>query len=180
MKITILNGSPRRGGNTEIMANEFARGSQEAGNEVQIINLAGKKIAGCLGCHYCFSHNGECVQKDDMAEILEVLDETDLVVFASPIYWFDITGQLKCTIDRMYARGKIGFNFNKTALLLDSGASGVYNAALAQYKAMCSYLNWQSVGEVCIPAMIEKGSMKTAPKLQEVYNLGKSINPENN
>ena len=147
MNITILNGSPRVNGNTEIMAKEFEKGAKEAGHEVTLINLADKKVAGCLGCQYCFSHNGECVQKDDMADILQVLDKTDLVVFASPIYWFDITAQLKCVIDRMYARGKIGFNFRKTALLVDSGADGVYAAALAQYKAMCSYLRWESVGE---------------------------------
>ena len=175
MKITILNGSPRPGGNTEIMAQAFEKGAREAGHEVTLINLAGKKITGCLGCHYCFAHDGTCVQKDDMADILKVIDETDLLVFASPIYWFDITAQLKTVIDRMYARGKIGFHFKKTALLLDSGSDGVYDAALAQYKAMCSYLRWQSVGEVCIPNMTEKGSMNTSPLLEKAYALGKAI-----
>ncbi|MDO5410040.1 MAG: flavodoxin family protein [Lachnospiraceae bacterium] len=175
MKVTILNGSPRKNGNTEIMVNEFAKGAKEAGHETTVINLAGKKVNGCLGCQYCFAHDGVCVQKDDMAEILKVLDETDLVVFASPIYWFDITGQLKCVIDRMYARGKIGFHFNKTALLLDSASDHVYDAALSQYKATCSYLRWESVGEICIPDMEEKGSMRTVPALQKVYELGKSL-----
>jgi len=175
MKITILNGSPRPGGNTEIMAQAFEKGAREAGHEVTLINLAGKKITGCLGCHYCFAHDGICVQKDDMTDILKVIDETDLLAFASPIYWFDITAQLKAVIDRMYARGKIGFHFKKTALLLDSGSDGVYDAALAQYKAMCSYLRWQSVGEVCIPNMTEKGSMKTSPLLEKAYALGKTV-----
>ena len=175
MKVTILNGSPRRNGNTEIMAKEFERGAKEAGHEVTLINLAGKNISGCLGCQYCFSHDGECVQKDDMGDILKVLDETDLVVFASPIYWFDITAQLKTVIDRMYARGKVGFHFRKTALLLDSGADGVYQAALAQYKMMCGYLRWESVGEICIPNMTAKGSMNSSEMLNKVYELGKSI-----
>lgn len=175
MNIVILNGSPRKGGNTEIMANEFARGANESGNETKIINLAGKKISGCLGCQYCFLHDGQCVQKDDMTDILAELDKADLVVFASPIYWFDIAAQLKTVIDRMYARGKVGFHFNKTALLLDSGADNVYVAALAQYKYMCDYLHWESIGEICIPNMKEKGSMKTNDKLKEVYELGLSI-----
>ena len=175
MHVTLLNGSPRRGGNTEILAKEFERGAIEAGNTVQLINLAGKKIAGCLGCQYCFSHDGECVQKDDMGEILQILDQTDLLVFASPIYWFDITAQLKSAINRMYARGKIGFHFKKTALLLDSGADGVYDAALAQYRATCAYLRWQSIGEICVPGMTEKGSIKTSPLLSKAYELGKSV-----
>ena len=115
------------------------------------------------------------VQKDDMGEILQILDQTDLLVFASPIYWFDITAQLKSAINRMYARGKIGFHFKKTALLLDSGADGVYDAALAQYRATCAYLRWQSIGEICVPGMTEKGSIKTSPLLSKAYELGKSV-----
>lgn len=175
MNIAILNGSPRKNGNTEIMVDEFTKGAQESGHQVTKINLAGKKIAGCLGCQYCFAHEGECVQKDDMADILSILDQTDLVVFASPVYWFDITGQLKCAIDRLYARGKVGFHFNKTILLLDSAADGVYDAAIAMYKATLAYLHWEDKGIVTISGMSAKGSMKDSPKLKEVYALGKNL-----
>lgn len=175
MHITILNGSPRKNGNTEIMVDEFLRGAEESGHQVEKMNLAGKKIAGCLGCEYCFSHDGVCVQKDDMAAILEILDRTDLVVFASPIYWFDITGPLKCVIDRMYARGKKGFHFHKTMLMLDSASDGVYDAALAQYKAMTAYLQWEDKGIITISGMTGKGSMKDSPKLKEVYEMGKNL-----
>jgi multimeric flavodoxin WrbA len=157
------------------MAHAFEKGALETGHEVTLINLAGKKVAGCMGCQYCFAHDGECVQKDDMADILKVIDQTDLLVFASPIYWFDIAAQLKSVIDRMYASAKIGFHFRKTALLLDSGSDGVYDAALAQYRAMCSYLRWESVGEVCIPNMMEKGSMKSSALLEKAYELGKAV-----
>lgn len=175
MNVTILNGSPRRHGNTEIMAAEFQAGAEQAGHDVTLINLADKKIAGCLGCKYCFEHEGTCVQKDDMADILHILDETDLLVFASPIYWFGLTGQIKCAIDRMYARGMIGFHFSKTALLLDSGADNVYDASLTQYRAMCSYLQWESIGEICIPDMAYKGSMAKSPLLEQVRELGAAL-----
>ncbi|MDO4943016.1 MAG: flavodoxin family protein [Lachnospiraceae bacterium] len=175
MKITILNGSPRLNGNTEIMVDEFMKGAKASGHEVDKINLAGKKIAGCLGCQYCFAHGGKCVQNDDMAAVLESLDQADLVVFASPIYWFDITGQLKCAIDRMYARGSVGFHFHKTILLLDSASDGVYDAAIAQYKATGAYLKWEDKGIITIPGMNEKGSMKESPKLKEVYQLACSL-----
>jgi multimeric flavodoxin WrbA len=175
MKIAILNGSPRKNGNTEIMVDEFTKGAQESGHEVNKINLAGKQIAGCLGCQYCFAHNGECVQKDDMAEVLSAVDVADLVVFASPVYWFEVTGQLKCAIDRLYARGKVGFHFNKTMLLLDSGSDGVYDAAIAMYRAIASYLHWEDKGILTISGMGTKGSMKDSPKLKEAYELGKSL-----
>ena len=175
MKITIINGSPRVNGNTEIMVDEFVRGAAEAGHEVTKINLAGKKISGCLACKYCFSHGGECVQKDDMTEILAVLDQTDMVVFASPVYWFEVSAQLKTVIDRMYARGSVGFHFHKVALLLDSGSPGVYDAAITMYQSINAYLKWEDKGIITIPGMKDKGSMKDVPQLEEVYKFGKSL-----
>lgn len=178
MKILVLNGSPRPQGNTEIMVNEFAKGAMEAGNEVTIFNLTGKKIAGCIGCEYCFSHDGNCVQKDDMTAILAAMDETDMVVFASPIYWFDISGQLKCAIDRMYSKLKKGFNFHKVALLLNSGTDGVYDAAIAQYKSANAYAKWEDMGIITIPGMSKKRSMEKSKRLKEVYEFGSSISRE--
>ena len=175
MNITVINGSPRVNGNTEIMANEFAKGAREKGHEVEVINLAGKKVAGCLGCQYCFAHDGVCVQKDDMVEILASIDKADLVVFAAPIYWFDITAQLKAVIDRMYARAKKGFHFNQSVLLLDSASPGVYDAAIAQYKGTVEYLNWEDKGIIAISGMTDKGSMAGSPELQKVYELAKSL-----
>ena len=176
MKIVIINGSPRAEGNTYILSAEFARGAMDAGNDVEIISLCGKQIKGCLGCKYCYTHKGECVQKDDMQNIMEKLAFTDMVVFASPIYWFDITAQLKAVIDRMYAFGSIGFHFNKTALLLNSGADHVYTAAIAQYKAMTGYMKWEDKGIITVPNMTEKGSMESSAVLKEVYQLGFSLN----
>lgn len=122
MKIVVLNGSPRKGGNTEIMTQAFAEAARKNQNEVSILDVAPMNIRGCLGCKYCWAHKGECVQKDDMGKVFEALVDADMVVFASPIYWFDITAQMKTVIDRLYAGGSVGFHFHKTALLLDAGA----------------------------------------------------------
>ncbi|KIR02880.1 NADPH-dependent FMN reductase [Lachnospiraceae bacterium TWA4] len=175
MKITILNGSPRKGGNTETMVNEFARGAKEAGHETEILPVGQMDIHGCLGCKYCFAHGGECVQKDDMQKVLASIDQADMVVFAAPVYWFDVTAQLKCAIDRMYARGGVGFHFNKTALLLNSGSDGVYEAAIAQYKMMGGYLKWEDKGIITIPGMESKTSMKESKALEDVYKFGLSL-----
>ena len=130
---------------------------------------------GCLGCKYCWSHQGECVQKDDMEQVWTHLKEADIMIFASPIYWFDMTAQLKTVIDRMYAGGSTGFHFHKTALLLDAGADHVFDAAISQYKAMTSYLKWEDLGIICVPNMEDKGSMKESSKLAEVIQLAKSL-----
>lgn len=175
MKITVLSGSPRKNGNTDTMVAEFCRGANEAGHETEVLEVGRMNIKGCMGCEFCFSHDGECVQKDDMSKVLESLDQADMVVFASPIYWFDITAQLKAAIDRMYARGKVGFHFNKTALLLNSGDEDVYGAAIAQYKMTTGYLKWEDKGIIAVPNMVSKDSMKSHPMLEDVYKLGKSL-----
>ncbi len=175
MNIVVISGSPRKGGNTEIMSETFAKGARESGHEVTIKMLSTLKVAPCVACNYCFTSGGVCSQTDDMTEILEALDKADMLIYASPIYWFDITAQLKCTIDRMYARGKVGFHHKYVGLLLNSGAPGVYDAAIAQYKASNSYLKWENKGIITIAGMEKKGSMNYAEKLQEVFEFGKSL-----
>ena len=176
MKIVVISGSPRKGGNTEIMAETFAKGARKSGHEVIIKKLSILKVAPCTACKYCFTSGGMCFQKDDMAEILEAVDQADMLVFASPIYWFNITGQLKCTIDRMYARGKVGFHHKYVGLLLNSGAPGVYDSAIAQYKATNSYLKWEDKGIITIGGMEDKSSMNSSDKLHEVFEFGKNLN----
>lgn len=103
-KVLILSGSPRKGGNSDLLCGEFARGAQESGNEVEIIRVAAKKIAPCSGCYYCRAHNGECAHKDDMAEMLQKMIDADVIVMASPVYFYSIDAQLKVVIDRTVAR----------------------------------------------------------------------------
>lgn len=175
MKIVVLNGSPRNHGNTEIMINAFIKGALKNNNIVKTLNIANMNITGCRDCKYCYSHNGQCIINDDMKKVREELKDTDMVVFASPIYWFDTSAQLKTVIDRLYAFGSIGFNFNKTALLLNAGANHVFDAAISQYKAMTSYLKWEDMGIISIPNMVTKGSMKDSPMLSEVQLLGEKL-----
>lgn len=106
MNILVISGSPRKGGNTEIMVQAFAEGARESGNQVVVKEMSGLKVAPCLACEYCFTHDGVCVQKDDMTAILEEVDRADMLVFASPIYWFGMAAQVKAVIDRLYARAK--------------------------------------------------------------------------
>ena len=175
MKIVVLDGSPRKNGNTDIMVEAFKEGALKNNHTVEILKIAAMNLRGCQGCQYCYSHEGQCVFKDDMKGIFEELKDTDMVVFASPIYWFDITAQLKTVIDRLYAGGSTGFNFNKTALLLNAGADHVFDAAKAQYKAMTAYLKWEDMGIIAIPNMTSKGSMKDCPMLADVQALGESL-----
>ena len=98
-RILIISGSPRLHGNSDILCGEFKRGALEAGHEVEKINLGAKKINYCLGCGVC-NATGKCVQKDDMAEILQKMIKADVIVLASPVYFYAMNGEMKTFIDR--------------------------------------------------------------------------------
>ena len=102
-KVLILSGSPRKDGNSDILCNEFMRGAIESGNEVEKIRVAEKKIGYCLGCYAC-RDTGVCAIKDDMAEIMQKMIDADVLVLASPVYFYSIDAQLKALIDRTVCR----------------------------------------------------------------------------
>ena len=103
-KVLILSGSPRKGGNSDTLCDRFMQGAVEAGHEVEKIRVAEKKIGFCSGCYYCQKSGGVCAKKDDMPEILQKMIDADVIVLASPVYFYSIDAQLKALIDRTVAR----------------------------------------------------------------------------
>ena len=93
MKVLIITASQHRGGNTDKLAEEFAKGARSVGHEVEIISLAGKKIGFCQGCLVC-QKTRQCVLKDDANEIVQKMGKAEVLVFATPIYYYTISGQL--------------------------------------------------------------------------------------
>lgn len=99
-KVLILSSSPRRGGNSDLLCDQFLLGAQEAGNQAEKIFLRDKNINYCLGCGAC-QKTGSCVQKDDMNEILDKLVAADVIVLATPVYFYSMSAQMKTLIDRI-------------------------------------------------------------------------------
>jgi len=97
-----LSGSPRRGGNTDALVNEVLKGAKKAGARTRFINVASLKIRPCVACYYCAAHHGVCAIKDDMAKINDALAQADVWVFGSPVYWFNMSAQLKTVVDRLF------------------------------------------------------------------------------
>lgn len=89
-KVLILSGSPRKGGNSDLLCDEFMRGAKESGNSVEKIRVAEKKIGYCRACYYCRTSGGKCVIKDDMEEVLQKIIEADTIVLSSPVYFYSI------------------------------------------------------------------------------------------
>lgn len=107
MKIAVINGSPKgKAGNTNIVVSAFLKGAQEAGAETRNIFLSEKELQHCKGCHTCWSRGpGQCVSKDDMLDVLSNIGGANIVVFATPVYFENISGMLKVFMDRMTMMG---------------------------------------------------------------------------
>ena len=103
-RILILAGSPRKNGNSVALCRAFARGAEESGHQVETIFLRDKKIGFCLACYHCKKSGGICIIKDDMADILDKLVKADVLVMATPVYFYTVCGQMKTLIDRCCAR----------------------------------------------------------------------------
>ena len=126
MKVLVIKSSPRKKGNSNTLADEFIRGAQEAGHEVQEFDCARNKVAPCLSCGGCI-RTGKCVQKDGFEEFAPMFVEADVLVFVTPVYYFSCTAQIKCLIDRFFSihfeRSKERIRLSLVGVLLTEFAS---------------------------------------------------------
>ena len=169
-KIVILNGSARKNGSTAKLIEAFADGAKSSDNEVREFYLQDMNIKGCLGCEHCSESvkgtSNPCIQNDDMRLINEAFVSADVIVFASPVYFWTITGTLKTAADRLYAQlrslGYGGFP-RKSVLLMTAGGSD-YSQAVRWYETFEKNLGWENLGEVL-----------GAGKIRAAFELGASI-----
>lgn len=136
MNILVLNGSPRQNGNTAKMVTAFCEGAESSNHTVKTVNVCKLNVKGCLACEYRHSKgNGKCIQKDDMQYIYLLLNDTNMLVLASPIYYHGISGQLKCVIDRFYSAlyPVAPKSLTKIAMFLSSSDRNQYDVLRAIY-----------------------------------------------
>ncbi len=170
MKITVLNGSPRKQ-NTTFMVDAFVKGAEEAGHTVEVIQVGKMKIGGCLGCEYCHGKGeGQCIQKDDMEKVYPAYQDCDMIVFASPIYYFGMTAQITAAMQRVYALMKWP-KATKAALLLSSMSPNVYDGAIGTYKGILAFTGIEDAG-----IFTAKDPENSSEELQKtIYDFAKGL-----
>lgn len=176
MKITILTGSNNLRGTSNTLVEEFIKGATEKGHEIKRFNTAHLNIHPCIGCGHC-GMNGNCVFKDDMPEILDQIETSDMILFATPVYYFAMTAPLKAVIDRFYSRtGRISRKHLKTAYIMTCGdtTEDTVLPLITHYKKLVDYMNYEDMGMIIGKGC---GTVDMMPKhfLQESYELGKSL-----
>ena len=175
-KVLILSGSPRRGGNSDVLCDEFMRGALEGGNEVEKIFLRDKEINFCNGCYGC-RKTGVCVIKDDMAEILEKLHWADVIVMASPVYFYSVDAQIKTVIDRTLPQWRNihdkEFYYIMTAA---DDTETVMDCTLECFRGFAVCLTGsKEMGVLYGKGIYEVGEVLSSPYMQQAYEMGRSV-----
>lgn len=177
MKILLLYGSPRKNGNTALLADQFTRGAMENGHEVTKYYLHEKEIKPCLACDYCQDHKGVCIQKDDYQEAHELMQKSDMLVIAAPVYYLGMPGDIKIFIDRSYAESAIGRHIKKAALLTAACKEDpeITKVMTDYFEKLTDYLGWENKGIVSAYGVTGRGEVNGKICMEKAYILGKSI-----
>lgn len=179
-KIVILNGSPRKKGNTSELAKAFTRGAESAGHTVTEFFLDSMNIHGCKGCFGGRSgRDRPCVQRDDMDKIYPAVRECDVIVLASPLYYWNMSGQIRTAVDRLFALEEGDGNLLRghgraSALLMAAEGSG-FEDVLLYYDHLMEHLKWKNLGHVLAGGNGDIGDIEGKPEVSDAYELGRSI-----
>lgn len=176
MKILVITGSPRKNGNSNTLADNFIKGVEEAGHSVVRFDSAFKNVHPCVACNKC-GMNGQCVFKDDFEFVRNNIVDADVVVFASPMYYFGISAQIKAVIDRFYAiNGQI--HVPKKAVLIMTYADTSAKEAqpiINHYETLLNYLGWSDAGKIIASGVWTEGDVNHTQYPKQAYELGKNI-----
>jgi multimeric flavodoxin WrbA len=175
--IVILVGSVRKNGNTARLAQSFAEGAAK-NNNVEIVSVADYNVNPCIGCNSCFTREGnQCFQDDDMVQIYEKLRNADIVVVASPVYFYGISAQLKAIVDRLHTPMRNTFHIKKLGLLLVGAAelSNLFDPIIMQYQMVLDFFRLENIGTVLMRRVKDIGDIEGTSALKEAYELGISI-----
>lgn len=176
-KVLIVSSSPRKGGNSETLAAAFAKGAQEAGHQVETVYLREKRYGFCRGCFACLER-GRCVIQDDAVEIAAQMHDADVLVFATPVYYYSVSGQLKTMLDRANPLYDTDYAFTKAYLLATAAEEGAH-AVEGTEKAV---QGWVDCFDRCTLAdtvfaggVNEVGDIAGHPALETAYKAGKEV-----
>ena len=179
-KIVILNGSPRRKGNTSALVQAFTEGAEQAGHTVETFFLDAMDLHGCKGCFGGHSSRAcPCVQKDDMDKLYPAVRESDVVVLASPLYYWTLSGQLRTAMDRLFALEKGDGNLlrghGRAGVLLMAAEGHGFEDVLTYYNHLMDHLQWTNLGHVQAGGNENVVDIAGKPELQQARDLGRTI-----
>lgn len=177
--ILVLTGSPRKGGNSDQLADAFISGAKRAGHTVTKYATAEKTIKGCRACNACFSKGKACVFDDDFNELASLVEQAEVIVFAMPLYWFSFPVQIKAAIDKfysfMFAGRKLKIEQSVLIVCGEDDREAGFEGLVRSYELMVEYLEWKDAGRIVLTSVNEKGDVLKTDGLERAEKLGESI-----
>lgn len=177
MKIIVLEGSPNKNGSSNMLAEQFCQGAEEAGHSVEIVDTAHAQIHPCTGCIHC-GYEGPCVQKDDVEEIRAKILGADMIVFVTPLYYYGVSAQLKTMIDRFCAfNSSIQRKHMKSAMISAAWNSDAwtFDALEEHYQTLVKYLNLRDMGAVWGKGCGSPEMTRHSKYMKAAYELGRTL-----
>jgi len=176
-RVLILSGSPRRGGNSDTLCDQFQKGAEESGHQAEKLRIAELNIGYCSACYAC-KKNGRCVKQDDMALVIEKMKIADVIVLATPVYFYTMSAQLKTVIDRTLGGAQTPGLENKEFYLIATAADD--KAAMERtIDGLRAYLEClqgaKEKGVIYGAGAWQLGDIKQNPAMREAYEMGKSL-----
>lgn len=175
-RILIISSSPRRNGNSQLLCEQFQAGAQAAGHTVDLVRIMDKNIGFCRACDGCMRNGGTCVLHDDMAEILQLFQQADVLVLATPIYFYGISAQMKTWIDRTYPIWQhLG---SKEVYYIISAGLGkeIIQRSLGDLDGFVEHLEQYEIkGRIYADSVMDAGLVKTQSVMQEAYQMGLQV-----
>jgi multimeric flavodoxin WrbA len=185
MKLTAFLGSPRKGGNTDILAERVLAGASEAGLETATVALRTLKIHACTGCEKCWSKDRPCVFDDDMAQVYQAIAESDVLLFATPVYWYGPTTIMKTIIDRLVVlnrpqgRPMIEGKAAILAIAYEEEGPAAAEPLIKMFELSFDYLKVRLIGQAVVDGVGPKGAVLEKPEaLAQAFEIGRSLGTE--
>ncbi|WP_028505335.1 flavodoxin family protein [Ruminococcus sp. FC2018] len=177
MRITVLMGSPNKNGSTGILVESFKKGAEQSGHSVEVIDVCHADVHPCIGCVKC-GYEGPCVRKDDVGKIRQSLLSSDMVVLATPLYYYGMTAQLKAVVDRFCAyNSSLNRRHLRSALLTVAwnSADWTFDALESHYKTLVRYINFEDMGMVLGYGCGSPSMTRNSEYPDAAYELGRSL-----
>lgn len=177
--ILLITGSARVGGNSDVLAEAFAKGARESGHSVTVFHSGRETMSSCLACDACWSNGKPCIVEDNFDALWPLLEQADMLVFCSPLYWYAYSGHIKNAIDRMYAyskKDKLRDLKVKEAMLLMCGESWFkksFDGPAECYRQMLGYKGWKDRGRLFVTSVHAKGEIAGNSALKTAERMGR-------
>lgn len=176
--VVVITGSPRKGGNTDMLADAFIQGAKAAGHEVTKFDAVADPLQPCRACDACYSKGEACVFDDGLRRLAPLLEKADVIVFSSPVWWFSWSGQMKMVIDKLYpfSGNSVKKLKGSSYLLMCAGdpSSEIFTAVKHEYENSMPHLGLTDGGQLLIPGVYAKGDIKNTDALSRAEQLGRN------